>query len=93
MIYAYFNSPLGKLLVTGEDELESLHFPIGTTRIEPKKDWIYDEAKFSDAFSQLDAYFKGTLQRFDLNLNPTGTPFQNKVWQQLIKIPFGETIS
>ncbi len=93
MVYAYFNSPLGKLLLTGNDSLESLHFPMGTTRIEPKKDWVYNEAKFSDVINQLDAYFKGGLQQFELKLNPIGTPFQNKVWQQLLQIPYGETIS
>ncbi len=93
MKYAYFNSPLGKLLLTGDDGLKSLHFPIGKTRIEPEDDWEYNEATFSEVIYQLDAYFKGKLQQFDLTLNPVGTPFQNKVWQQLLKIPYGETIS
>ncbi len=93
MVYAVYSSPLGKLLLTGENGLESLHFPVGTTRVEPGKDWIYNEEKFKPALSQLKAYFKGDLQRFDLELNPGGTPFQNKVWQQLLQIPYGETIS
>lgn len=93
MYFAYYNSPVGKILLTGEKALKSLHFPIGTTRVEPKKEWKYNEVKFSDAISQLEAYFKGDLQRFDLNLNPMGTPFQKKVWQELVKIPYGETIS
>ncbi len=93
MKYAYFNSPLGKLLLTGEDELESLHFPIGKTRIEPKDEWINDEKNFKEVFCQLEAYFKGELKQFDLELKPMGTTFQTKVWQQLQKIPYGETIS
>jgi methylated-DNA-[protein]-cysteine S-methyltransferase len=93
MNYSYFNSPLGKLLLTGNDRLESLHFPIGTTRIEPQDEWIYDEANFKEVFCQLEAYFKGELKQFDLKLRPKGTTFQTKVWQQLQKIPYGETLS
>ena len=41
---------------------------------------------------QLDAYFAGQRQQFDLKLAPQGTDFQQRVWQQLRLIPFGETI-
>lgn len=43
--------------------------------------------------SQLDAYFKRGEWEFDVNLNPSGTDFQQKVWNELLKIPFGKTIS
>jgi len=42
---------------------------------------------------QLDGYFARTLQEFDLPLAPAGTDFQQKVWQQLLLIPYGKTIS
>jgi methylated-DNA-[protein]-cysteine S-methyltransferase len=42
---------------------------------------------------QLRAYFAGTLRRFDLPLDPQGTPFQKRVWQHLETIPFGATQS
>lgn len=42
---------------------------------------------------QLKEYFEGTLKEFDLKLNPIGTPFQQKVWQALLQIPYGKTIS
>jgi len=93
MKYCYFESPLGKLLLTGNEVLEGLHFPTGKTRIEPENDWIHDEALFLNAIDQLGAYFKGELTRFDLELNLQGTIFQKKVWQELVKIPYGETIS
>jgi methylated-DNA-[protein]-cysteine S-methyltransferase len=38
-------------------------------------------------------YFAGTRNRFDLELDFTGTEFQKKVWQALLTIPFGETRS
>ena len=40
---------------------------------------------------QLDAYFKGNLKKFDVPLNPKGTSFQQRVWNALVKIPFGTT--
>ncbi len=42
---------------------------------------------------QLRVYFAGELKEFDLPLAPDGTPFQQKVWRELCKIPYGETIS
>lgn len=43
---------------------------------------------------QLEAYFAGKLQQFDLPLDlNAGTPFQQAVWQALLKIPFGKTTS
>jgi len=73
--------------------LESLHFPTGKTRVEPGKDWIHKQDLFLEATGQLRAYFNGERTHFDLKLNMKGTDFQKKVWQQLVKIPYGETIS
>ncbi|MDD3058118.1 MAG: methylated-DNA--[protein]-cysteine S-methyltransferase [Sphaerochaeta sp.] len=42
---------------------------------------------------QLAAYFAGSLQTFTLPLMPEGTPFQQKVWDQLRTIPYGKTVS
>jgi len=46
-----------------------------------------------EAQRQLAEYFAGTRQRFALKLDVTGTPFQRKVWNALLTIPFGETRS
>lgn len=43
------------------------------------------------AASQLDEYFAGVRRSFDLPLNPSGTPFQQLVWQALLQIPYGQT--
>lgn len=45
------------------------------------------------ARDQLDDYFAGNRTRFDLPLDPRGTPFQQAVWRALGDIPFGETRS
>ena len=47
----------------------------------------------TDARIQLEAYFVGKLRAFDLPLAPEGTEFQLRVWSELSKIPYGETIS
>ena len=51
------------------------------------------DGPFDDAREQLDAYFAGELEDFDLRLAPHGTPFQMRVWDELTRIPYGETIS
>lgn len=43
--------------------------------------------------TQLDEYFQGWRQAFDVTLAPQGTDFQRRVWQQLRKVPYGETCS
>ena len=93
MIYCYFESPVGRLLLAGHERIESLHFPMGRTRIEPGKDWQYSRETFKQATDQLEAYFKGELKTFDLQLNLCGTCFQKRVWQELVNIPYGETVS
>ncbi len=44
-----------------------------------------------EAFRQLEAYFEGSLRRFDLPLDAGGTEFQRRVWDALLEIPYGET--
>ena len=46
-----------------------------------------------DAVYQFKEYFEGTRTQFDLLLNPFGTDFQKKVWNALLEIPYGKTIS
>lgn len=45
------------------------------------------------AVFQLQEYFAGNRTNFDLKLNPSGTPFQQKVWNELLQIHFGRTCS
>jgi methylated-DNA-[protein]-cysteine S-methyltransferase len=60
---------------------------------EPQPGWQPGEAEFDAVASQLAAYFAGQLRDFDVPLAPEGTEFQKKVWRELCRIPFGETIS
>jgi methylated-DNA-[protein]-cysteine S-methyltransferase len=47
----------------------------------------------ADVARQVAEFFAGKRQAFDFRLAPQGTPFQKRVWMELVKIPFGETIS
>ena len=46
-----------------------------------------------DATLQLKEYFEGKRREFNLKLNPVGTVFQKKVWNALLKVPYGKTLS
>lgn len=52
-----------------------------------------DPGVLRECAAQLAAYFGGTLREFDLRLAPEGSDFQRQVWDELRRIPFGETIS
>ncbi len=50
-------------------------------------------AVMGQAMAELEAYFLGRLDRFRVPFQQPGTPFQQRVWEELTRIPFGETIS
>ena len=52
-----------------------------------------NSALLANACRQLDEYFSGARKEFSLPLAPSGTPFQKRIWDELEKIPFGETAS
>ena len=93
-VYTILASPIGPLVLAGTDErLACIGFPTGKGAVTPGVDWYRDDAAFAEARAQFAAYFDGRLTRFDLALDPRGTPFQLAVWQALTEIPPGETIS
>ena len=93
--YARFASPIGDLLIEAKgDRLSGLHMLRGTS--DPRLAAAGDDAR--DAFmdgvrEQLEAYFCGRSRGFEVPLLQDGTPFQRKVWAELSKVPYGETIS
>jgi methylated-DNA-[protein]-cysteine S-methyltransferase len=83
----YYNSPLGIIQITGsKDKILSLDFV-------EDKDYVNEDVPniLKEAYKQLDEYFKGIRKNFDLDLFLGGTEFQNKVWNELCNIPYGET--
>lgn len=61
--------------------------------VEEDAEFAGDTPLLARAKAQLTRYFAGELQEFDLPLAPAGTEFQQRVWAELLKIPFGTTIS
>lgn len=92
MYFFYYSSPVGTLRLAGtEDALHQLLFPNAFAVGESPDEWAYNEEAFVRVRQQLDAYFKGSLKNFELNLAPSGTPFQRDVLKTLQQIPYGET--
>lgn len=83
------DSPLGPLcaVVDGASALTELR--LGGTPAEG----AHSAARVETVRRQLDEYFDGRRQRFDLPLRPRGTPFQTRVWEALMSIPFGAVAS
>ena len=94
MYYCYLNSPIGDLLLAGDDDgLSLIGFPQGKMRHDPEPDWIFNEKPFAVARQQLEEYFAGERTVFDLPLHLSGTDFQVQVLQELQRIPYGDTTS
>jgi len=94
MYYCYLESPIGELLLAGDDDaLTMIGFPKGAMRRDPEGDWIYNEKPFAVAIRQLTEYFAGERHEFDLPLRLDGTEFQLLVLEELRRIPYGETTS
>jgi len=92
--YTQIESPIGALLLAADDAgLRQILFVNGRHPAQPEPSWEEDRAPHSETIRQLQAYFAGELESFDLQLAPEGTPFQLGVWRTLCEIPYGETIS
>jgi methylated-DNA-[protein]-cysteine S-methyltransferase len=88
--YTTIPSPIGELLLAGDEKgLSELHLPGFRTPSELRR----DDALLAEPRRQLEAYFAGELQAFDVPLSPRGTEFQRSVWDALLEIPYGETAS
>ena len=92
MRYSTLTTPIGELLLTADDDgaLTAVDLP---NRHRDATGWERDDALLADARAQLTEYFAGERTVFDLPLRPTGTPFQLRVWDALLRIPYGETAS
>ena len=92
--YGWMESPVGVLLIAGDDAgLRRMLFAEGRREVRPEPGWRENPAALKEAVRQLDAYFAGRLREFTLRLAPEGTPFQRRVWDELLKLPYGTTTS
>jgi len=94
-IYCTHPSPVGELTLAGDGQrLTGVYFPEHRHGSPVQPDWHEDPAPFTRTREQLDRYFAGELNEFDLPLAfRTGTEFQRRVWAELAAIPFGQTLS
>jgi methylated-DNA-[protein]-cysteine S-methyltransferase len=94
MHYQNYKSPLGSILLVGHNgQLHSLTLPTQRPADWPLPQWTHSKTGYNDCVRQLDEYFEGKRQSFSLDLAPQGTPFQRRVWDTLLNIPYGETKS
>jgi len=89
MHYAVMNTTVGPVTVASTDRgLAAVHFgnsvPSGA---------VVDNSANREIVKQLSEYFEGKRTRFELPLDVEGTPFQKSVWNELLRIPYGETRS
>lgn len=89
MAQTIIKTPLGATLIEGDENgVSKISVSDEVLAISPEV-----PAELAQAVSQLQEYFAGNLKDFQLKLNPEGTEFQQKVWKELLKIPFGKTFS
>jgi methylated-DNA-[protein]-cysteine S-methyltransferase len=85
----FYHSPIGLLEIKGTDS--------GITSILFYKEKQKEKAPIPEVLkacaAQVDEYFRGRRKIFDVPLHLNGTSFQIKVWNELLKIPYGETVS
>jgi methylated-DNA-[protein]-cysteine S-methyltransferase len=85
---AFINSPLGIIKIQGDENGISIISVLSEGELSTKI-----PKELQEAVSQLQEYFEGKRQDFEFKLNPKGTNFQQKVWQELLNIPYGKTMS
>jgi len=81
-------SPIGKITILADDD-----FVYAITFAETDTDGISESELTKSVAEQLMGYFGGNLKYFDFPIQQKGTEFQQEVWQNLLKIPYGETTS
>ena len=94
----YYHSPVGliKIIISDGFINEIIFLDHEDEMNSDKKEKTIDEinnAVYKNCADQFDEYFSGKRTVFELPLQQTGTPFQQSVWNELEKIPFGKTMS
>jgi methylated-DNA-[protein]-cysteine S-methyltransferase len=95
MNYTTIDSPVGELLASADaaGRITGLHFLDGHRQPARDSSWVRDEGALAPLRRQLEEYFAGERRGFELDLAPSGSPFQLDVWRALCAIPYGETAS
>ncbi len=87
---AIYESPLGSLRIfAGEQGISHIQFS-GQKELPAT---VVSNAIVEQCVVELHEYFEGKRTQFNVTLTPVGTPFEEKVWETLIQVPYGETCS
>ncbi|MDR2919502.1 MAG: methylated-DNA--[protein]-cysteine S-methyltransferase [Tannerella sp.] len=91
--FTNYNSPIGLLRIYEENQcITAIEFAFKTSG-NPETGEEKETDLLKKSVQQLSEYFDGARKSFDLPLAPKGTDFQQKVWQALLTIPYGDTVS
>ena len=94
MNYEFMDTPIGRLLLVADDHgLRQIDFPAADQAARIESHWGRGGRPLDVAIEQLDAYFAGELDVFDVVLAAEGTAFRKIVWNELARIPYATTIS
>jgi methylated-DNA-[protein]-cysteine S-methyltransferase len=85
-MHTTISSPIGPLRLTVADDG-------AVTRIDFGAGEVSDDPRFVPLAAELAEYFAGARTAFDLPLRPQGSAFEQLVWAELLRIPYGETAS
>ncbi|MCD6525928.1 MAG: methylated-DNA--[protein]-cysteine S-methyltransferase [Desulfuromonas sp.] len=94
--YTTFHSPFCNITLVGNEQgLTNLHLHSdeGKCRFEIAAQWVRNDPFFTDTIEQLTDYFSGQRHTFAVKLNPQGSDFQQRVWDELTTIDYGELVS
>ena len=94
MLYNFLETPIGKITLAGNTEaLTNLY--LNNKMISPTipSNWKYKPDAFIEVRQQITEYFLGARFSFDVQLILQGSNFQQKVWNIIASIPYGETFS
>ncbi|HLM09671.1 MAG TPA: methylated-DNA--[protein]-cysteine S-methyltransferase [Thermoleophilaceae bacterium] len=89
MLYSTYDSAVGPLLLSGDEEaLTGLWFADATAA---RRGWARDDGRFASERAQLEEFFAGTRSEFEMAMRLDGSPFELDVWAALCAIPYGVT--
>ncbi len=94
--FARIPTPLGTVIaIAAGGALTGIHFVDGRHVPPVSAEWREDpyHEPLRRCAEQLADYFEGKRQCFDLPVAPRGTDFQQRVWREIARVPYGETIT
>ena len=93
MIYTTFDTPIGELLLVGDGQALRRLSMQSARPVTILPSWRHDDRWFAAVREQLEQYFDGARREFEVELHLIGNPFELRVWDALLEIPYGETVS